>query len=197
MSSPVTTSPPSAYGSLRTISYGGGVQSISLLIGPTRLRLRPVSLRGANDFVADHDRHHCPTRGHKFAIGVADDHGALRGVAIAGRPVARLLDDGLHLEILRVATDGTPNACSLLYGAVARAGAAVGYRRSDIVTYTLATEAGISLRAAGWVPVARTSGQTWDRPGRSRTDRQPTVDKIRWHAACPNLATVLDLPTMP
>ena len=161
--------------------------------GQLQLVLRPVSLRDANRFVADHHRHHGPVRGHKFAIGVADDRGALRGVAIAGRPVARLLDDGTHLEVLRVATDGTPNACSLLYGAVARAGAAIGYRRADILTYTLATESGTSLRAAGWVPVAHTPGQPWDRPGRPRADRHPTVDKIRWHAARPDLATVLDL----
>jgi hypothetical protein len=155
-----------------------------------QLVLRPVSLREANRFVAEHHRHHGPVHGHKFAIAVADHHGVLRGVAIAGRPVARLLDDSLHLEVLRVAADGTPNACSLLYGAVARAGAAVGYRRADILTYTLATEPGTSLRAAGWVPIARTRGQTWSRPSR---DHYPPVDKVRWHAARPDLASVLDL----
>jgi len=157
------------------------------------LALRPVSLREANRFVADHHRHHGPIRGHKFAIAVADRHGDFRGVAIAGRPVARHLDDGTHLEVLRVATDGTPNACSLLYGAIARAGTAVGYRRADILTYTLDTEPGTSLRAAGWVPIARTRGQTWARPNRTRADRHPTGDKVRWHAARPDLATVLDL----
>jgi hypothetical protein len=158
------------------------------------LRLRPVSLREANRFVADHQRHHGFVRGHKFAIAVADHHGDLRGVAIAGRPVARHLDDGTHLEVLRVATDGTPNTCSLLYGAVATA---IGYRRADIVTYTLATEPGTSLRAAGWVPIAHTRGQTWARPSRTRVDREPAVDKIRWHAARPDLATVLDLRARP
>lgn len=158
-----------------------------------RLQLRPVSLRDANRFVANHHRHHAPVRGHKFAIGVSDQHGRLHGVAIAGRPVARLLDDGCHLEILRIATDGTPNACSTLYGAVARAGTAIGYRRADIVTYTLATEHSTCLRAAGWVPIARTRGTTWNRPRRARTDRHPTVDKIRWHAVRPDLAEVLDL----
>lgn len=117
-------------------------------------------------------------------------------MAIAGRPIARLLDDGTHLEVLRVATDGTANACSLLYGAVARAGTAVGYRRADIVTYTLATEPGTSLRAAGWVPIAHSPGHTWHRANRIRVDRHPTVDKIRWHAARPDLATVLDLTTV-
>lgn len=160
---------------------------------PPQLLLRPVTLRQANAFVADHHRHHGSVRGHKFAIGVADDRGVLRGVAVTGRPVARLLDDGTHLEVLGVATDGTPNACSLLYGAVARAGASIGYRRADILTYTLATEPGTSLRAAGWVPIAHTRAQSWDRPARRRHDPSPPADRIRWHAACPDLGTVLDL----
>jgi hypothetical protein len=159
----------------------------------SEMRLRPLSLREANRFVAEHQRHHGPVRGHKFAIGVTDQHDILRAVAIAGRPLVRLLDDGCHLEILRVATDGTPNACSVLYGAVARAGHAIGYRPTDIVTYTLATEPGTSLRAAGWVPIARTRTAIRDRPSQARTDPNPTVDKIRWHAARPDLATVLDL----
>jgi len=160
---------------------------------PKQLVLRPVSLRQANTFVADHHHHHGPVRGHKFAIAVADHRGDIRGVAIAGRPVARFLDDSLHLEVLRVATDGTPNACSLLYSAVARAGTAIGYRRADILTYTLATETGTSLRAAGWLPIARTRAQTWNRPARTRSDHRPPVDKVRWHAARPDLASVLDL----
>jgi len=163
------------------------------MIGSQQLVLRPVSLGEANRFVADHRRHHEPVRGHKFAIAVADSQGTTRGVAIAGHPVARLLDDGLHLKALRVATDGTPNACPLLYAAVARAGAAIGSRRADIITYTLATEPGTSLRAAGWVPIAHTRGQAWSRQSRPRVDHHPIVDKIRWHAARPLLAPVLDL----
>ncbi|MGH9209049.1 MAG: XF1762 family protein [Acidimicrobiales bacterium] len=153
-----------------------------------RLRVRPIGLRDANRFVADHHRHHGPVRGHKFAVAVADQDGVVRGVAIAGRPVARRLDTGWRLEVLRVATDGTPNACSILYGAVARAGAAIGYRRQDILTYTLATENGASLRAAGWVPVAAVDGASWDRPSRRRTDKHPTGDQIRWHAGPPSCA---------
>lgn len=155
------------------------------------LHIHPVSLRAANEFVAVHHRHHGPVRGHKFAVAVADSRGAVCGVAIAGRPVARLLDSGWRLEVLRVATDGTPNACSMLYGAVARAGVAIGYRREDILTYTLATETGASLRAAGWVPVATTNGSSWDRPTRRRTDKHPTTNKVRWHAARPCTAAGL------
>lgn len=92
-------------------------------------------------------RHSRPTVGHKFSVGVADDE--LRGVAIVGRPVSRHLDDGTTLEITRVCTDGTPNACSMLYGACRRAAKAMGYAR--ILTYTLPNEGGASLRAAGFI----------------------------------------------
>jgi hypothetical protein len=147
------------------------------------LLLVPVSLREANAFVERLHRHHGPTRGHKFAVGVGSSDGVLRGVAIAGRPVARHLDDGVTLEVLRVCTDGTPNVCSMLYGAVRRAAVAMGYPPRRVITYTLATEPGTSLRAAGWVRDAETRGESWDRPSRARTDRHPTTPKIRWRAA--------------
>ena len=83
----------------------------------------------------------------EFAVACYDGDD-LCGVAICGRPVARYLDDGLTLEILRCCTDGTDNACSKLYGACCRIGFDMGYER--IVTYTLATESGASLRAAGF-----------------------------------------------
>ena len=111
------------------------------------LTLIPVPLSEANAFVARHHRHHKPVTGHKFSIGCMKD-GRLAGVAIVGRPVSRYLDDGLTLEVNRLCTDGTPNACSFLYGAAWRAARALGYRK--IVTYILDTESGASLRAAGW-----------------------------------------------
>ncbi|MCO5213672.1 MAG: hypothetical protein M9936_28570 [Caldilinea sp.] len=100
----------------------------------------------ANEFVRRHHRHHRPTPGAIFCVGVADDE--LRGVAIVGRPVARKLDDGQTVEINRVCTDGTHNACSMLLGAVRRAARALGYAR--VITYTLPSEGGASLRAAGY-----------------------------------------------
>jgi hypothetical protein len=151
------------------------------------LRLVPIGLREANAFVAAHHRHHKPSRGHKFSVGVADTQ--LRGVAIAGRPVARMLDDGSRLEVLRVCTDGARNACSMLYGAVARAAEGMGYDRSKVITYTLATEPGTSLKAAGWWRGERVPGRSWDRPKRGRIDQHPTEDKVRWHAAPPPALT--------
>lgn len=149
---------------------------------PLELHIHPIGLRAANAFVTEHHRHHGPTRGHKFSIAVADPDGQIHGVAIAGRPVARQLDDGLHLEVLRVCSDGTPNVCSMLYGAVRRVAKAMGYPPEQIITYTLLGESGASLRAAGWQPDGVTDGGSWDRPGRSRVDAHPTERKLRWHA---------------
>ena len=113
------------------------------------MKLRPITLREASAFIAEHHRHNKPPRGWKFGIGLQTDK--LVGVATAGRPVARHFDDGLTLEVNRTCTDGTPNANSMLYGAVWRAAKAMGYRRC--ITYTQADETGASLRAAGWVKV--------------------------------------------
>lgn len=93
------------------------------------LHLVPVSFADACGFVAMHHRHHRPPQGCKFVVGVADANALLRGVLIAGRPVARLFNDGMTLEVTRVATDGTSNANSMLYGAARRACSALGYRR--------------------------------------------------------------------
>ncbi len=146
-----------------------------------RLAIVAVSFRLAVNFVARHHRHHRPPRGHKCSLGVVDEAGALRGVAILGRPVARMLDDGRTLEVTRVATDGHPNACSALYGAARRAARALGYRR--LITYTLATERGTSLRAAGWRRLGKAGGGSWSRPSRRREDAASTAPKVLWEAA--------------
>lgn len=109
------------------------------------LRLCPVSLAQANEHVAAWHRHNAPVPGSKFQVGCSDEMGVLHGVAIVGRPVARNFDDGDTLEVVRVATDGTRNANSMLYGACRRAAFALGYRR--LITYTQAEEGGASLRA--------------------------------------------------
>lgn len=144
------------------------------------LRIVAVSLKEANNFVDDVHRHHGRVAGHKFSLGVLDRVGALRGVATVGRPVARARDDGATLEVTRVASDGYPNACSALYGAAWRAGKALGYRR--IGTYTLASEPGTSLRAAGWQQVHIVPGRSWDTPSRRRLQPQLLEDKWLWEA---------------
>jgi hypothetical protein len=143
-----------------------------------RLIIIPLSLAQANEAVIAWHRHHDPVRFHKFSIGVADEAGQLRGAAIIGRPVSRHLDDGFTAEVTRCATDGLPNTCSALYAAAWRACRAMGYLR--IGTYTLASEPGTSLRAAGWTILHEVKGHRWDTPSRRRLDKHPTVDKFYW-----------------
>lgn len=149
-----------------------------------RMVIIPIPLDEANAFVLQHHRHHPPVVGHRFSLGVADEDGIVRGVAIVGRPVARMMDDGLTLEVTRVATDGFPNACSALYGAAWRAARAMGYRK--IITYTLQSEVGSSVKAAGWVCVGEVGGGSWNRDGRPRVDKHPTQIKLRWERTSKN-----------
>lgn len=147
----------------------------------TRLRVVPVTFADACSFVAAHHRHHKPPVGHKFSLGVAVGD-VLVGVAMIGRPVARHYDDGLTLEVNRTATDGTPNANSMLYGAAWRAAKALGYGR--LVTYTQAGESGSSLRAAGWRVIGeRPSRRGWWTPSRPRVDRNANVARTLWDAS--------------
>lgn len=142
------------------------------------LQVAPVSRKTAQAYVRKHHRHHGPSIGDKFCLGALNHDLELVGVAVVGRPVARGLDDGWTLEVTRLATDGTRNACSLLYGAAARAAKAMGFRR--IVTYTLEDERGSSLRAAGWTLDGLVQGRSWDTASRPRKDVSPTCNKRRW-----------------
>lgn len=133
------------------------------------LRLVPIDWQTLRGFIAEWHRHHAPPAGWKFGVGVADDEDVLRGVASVGRPTARHFQDGMTLEVTRSATDGYPNANSMLYGAAARAAFALGYRR--LVTYTQEDESGSSLRGAGWRIVAqRPARPGWNVPSRPRED---------------------------
>jgi hypothetical protein len=138
----------------------------------------PLHLREANQFVAEYHRHSLPTVGGKFAVGAAVD-GKLVGVAIAGRPICRRHDDGKTLEILRVATDGTANACSFLYARTAKIARLMGYSR--IITYTLEAEGGASLRAVGAKPTGPLESHEWSNPNRHRKSQQVYHQrKYRW-----------------
>lgn len=143
------------------------------------LELQPISQAEAFAFIAEHHRHHRPPPGWKFGIAVNDGEHVV-GVVAVGRPVARHLDDGWTLEVTRCCTDGTKNAASMLYGAAWRAAKAMGYRR--LITYTLAEEAGTTLRAAGWTAMYRTKGDTWAGRARPRVDTHPTGQKTLWEA---------------
>jgi hypothetical protein len=140
----------------------------------------PVELVEANALVAAFHRHHHPSQGHRFSLGVARPDGVLVGAAIVGRPVARLAGSPRAvLEVVRLVTDGTPNACSMLYAAAARAGKALGFER--IQTYILDSETGTSLRAAGWTYEGEAGGRQWKHTdGKPRRTDQPTETKGRW-----------------
>lgn len=144
------------------------------------LRIIPLNLDEANELVRKWHRHHKPTLGHKFSIGIAEDE-RICGAAIVGRPVARRLDNGLTLEINRLVSDGTPNACSKLLRAAWRVASAMGYHR--LITYTLPEEGGSSLRGAGYKLVGTTPGKSWSVPTRPRVDTHPLGMKCLWEIA--------------
>lgn len=146
----------------------------------TDMQIVPCELDEANAFVRQYHRHHGPVVGHKFSVAV-EKGGQVCGVAIVGRPVSRLLDDGWTLEVTRLASNGCKNACSALYAACWRAARSMGYRR--MVTYILSSEQGTSVRSAGWKEVGRTSGGSWSRGSRPRVDKHPTQAKIRFEVS--------------
>lgn len=139
----------------------------------------PSTVKSANGWVRKVHRHRPPVQGGLFAAGLVDTGRGddVVAVGIAGRP-CRLLADGWTVEITRIASDGTRNACSKLYGCLRAAAASLGYRR--VYTYTLEDEPGTSLRAAGFVDDGLTEGGSWSRPSRPRIDKHPTGPKRRW-----------------
>lgn len=151
------------------------------------MRIVPCTLKQANAFVAMHHRHNNPSVGHKFSIGVVDDSDNLLGVAIAGRPIARMFDDGITLEVTRTCTTGARNANSMLYGAVRAAAFAMGYRR--VITYTQHGESGASLAGAGFVRAGiRPARRSWyeSSTGEHKEGRDPVgtggVERTLWEA---------------
>jgi hypothetical protein len=158
-----------------------------------RATIVPVEWGEVRRFVVLYHRHSDPPISHKFSIGLRDDAtGELIGVAIAGRPVSRHLDDGMTIELTRVTTTGERNACSRLYGAACRAAFAIGYRR--VITYTLASESGSSLRGAGFEidhAYADATRIGWNRSSRprgaqtrmfypARSEDEEDVARVRW-----------------
>ena len=87
-----------------------------------------------------------------------------------------MLEDGWTAEVTRLCTDGTPHVASKLYAACWRAARAMGYRR--LLTYVLANESGVSVKAAGWREIGRAGGGSWNRTSRPRIDSHPTCQKL-------------------
>ena len=143
-----------------------------------QLRVVPCSNERAKEYVDVFHRHHGASVQARFSAAVVDDMGAVRGVVMVGRPVARVLDDGWTLEVNRVATDGCPNACSLLYGVARRMAKELGYAK--LITYIRQDEPGTSLRASGWTYEGPIRARSWDMPGRRRQDKTEIVERGRW-----------------
>lgn len=145
------------------------------------LEIIPVDFKTVCEFIKKYHRHHQPPQGYKFLLGIKDiQRNKLVGVAVIGRPVARMLDDGWTLEITRLCTDGTYNACSKLLGTACRIAKILGYKK--VITYTLPEEGGASLRAAGFNLTGICHGRSWNTPSRPRIDKTPVQkhDKWRW-----------------
>ena len=161
-----------------------GVSDLGLSLGlDFVLRLAPVAWARAREFVRHHHEHCRPPAGWRWGIGCFNG-GTLVGVAMVGRPVARLINPAEVVEVNRLCLDRSlpdpirRNAASMLYGHAAREARRRGYHR--IITYTLAAESGVSLTAAGWTRDGASRGGTWSRPSRQRGDSGPTEPKIRW-----------------
>jgi hypothetical protein len=144
------------------------------------LRVIPLELSEANAFVSKYHRHHKPTVGHRFSIGSVDENGVLHSAAIIGRPVARNAGSPREvLEVTRLVSDGTKNACSILYAAAARIGKEAGFCK--IQTYILEEESGTTLRASGWLFEGVAGGGQWKHTdGKPRRTDQPIGKKGRW-----------------
>ena len=141
------------------------------------MEIRPVTFRQASDFIDKHHRHHRATVGHTFSLGLYNGD-KLVGVAVCGRPVSRRLDNGLTCEINRLCTDGTQNACSMLYGACCRVAKEMGYKK--IITYILESENGASLKASNFICDGVAGGTHWTGK-RNKGQNIPAELKTRWH----------------
>ena len=144
------------------------------------IELQPITQREAFAFIRAHHRHLKPPRGWLFGVA-ANDGEKVIGVAVVGRPESRMLQNGYTAEVTRLCTDGTPHVPSLLYGACWRAARALGYQR--LITYTLKSESGNSVKATGWKDLGLTKkGGDWNRPSRPRVNTHPTEQKRLWEA---------------
>lgn len=138
------------------------------------IEIKPTTLKQANAYVEAVHRHHGRVVGHKWSLAAFKD--------------GRRLDDGNTLEVTRLCTDGTRNACSALYAACARRARREGYGK--IITFTLQSEPGTSLKAAGWTLEAEKAGKPrWNKQryaGRPTQlslfpEKQPPAEyKKRW-----------------
>jgi len=142
-----------------------------------KLTIVPIKQDEAKAFINQKHRHHKAPIGSIFQIAVAKDK-QIVGVAMVGRPVSRHLDNGWTLEVNRLCTDGTKNACSMLYSASWRVAKNLGYKK--LITYILSEETGASLKASNWKCIGEAGGGSWNCENRPRVDKHPTQKKIKF-----------------
>ena len=140
-----------------------------------RIDIIPIFQKEAFEFISRYHRHHKKPVGSIFQLACSDGE-SVRGVAVVGRPSARMLQDGFTAEVTRLCTDGAPNACSMLYSACWRVAKSLGYRK--LITYILDTEPGTSLKASGWKLIGERGGGSWSVPSRPRIDKHPLQRKL-------------------
>lgn len=146
------------------------------------LRLRPYPIKRALPFVRAVHRRLPALLGGMWSVAIQGGD-EVRGVAVVGRPNARLMDNGHRLQVLRVAVIvGTPNGCSMLYGSCSRSARSMG--ATDLFTYIHDDETGVSLKAAGWVEDVEfeSDGGEWSRPSRQRVATTEPGKKRRYWA---------------
>jgi hypothetical protein len=168
-----------------------GVTTVTDVIEPKPLSLKPIGMTEAQEFVKHHHRHNVEVPfGPRFAISVIDESGELCAVAIVSHPVSRALNGGGYIgEVRRVCTKpGAPrNCCSMLYAACWQAWYAMGGTR--MVTYTLESELGTSVIAAGWKRAGfsrgHAPGTSWDTHKRKGkvTGTVTPQNKWRWEVS--------------
>ena len=147
------------------------------------LSIIPLSLKEANDFVTKYHRHNKKCAGHKWSIG-AIYQSELVGVIIVGRPVARKLDNRFTLEVNRncVLDNAPKGTCSFLYAKAIKIWQSMGGKK--LITYTLNTESGSSLRAVDFNK--ETTVQTfkkntgWTTRENRVWQKVQSIPRIRW-----------------
>ncbi|KAK9679504.1 hypothetical protein QE152_g39981 [Popillia japonica] len=158
-------------------AFKGRGTVLFLLQGGRMLEIKPITFREAKAFNASHHRHHPSIQGCKFCLSCWEDE-KMVGVAICGRPVSRHLDNGDICEINRLCTDGTKNACSMLYGAAARVAKEMGYKK--VIIYILESENGASLKASNYIFGGEAGGTHWTGK-RNRGQNIPAEKKTIWY----------------
>ena len=143
------------------------------------LKCIPLTLKEANAFVIEHHRHSKQCRGHRFSLGaVYKDE--LVGAAIIGRAINRYLDNRFTAEILRnsVLEKAPKGTFIFLYSRAMKVWQSQGGKK--ILTYTLETEPGSSLKAVNFNAAAKTGFFKGGWQNRSNRREYTPIRKIRW-----------------